>query len=189
MPVFILPPLNTSWVLIVSHAERSCYKNFQNFLKDFADSFKLRKNFKIICFGGEQFSKSEKETFKNLRLSQKNIIQMSGNDDLIYQLYKNARALIYPSLYEGFGLPILEAMSLNCPVICSNTSSLPEVAGDAASYFNPYNFKEIQEVIEKNIYSDDYLDKLKNPGKERVKLFSWKKCGQETLNCYSQLIS
>ena len=67
-----------------------------------------------------------------LHLDKSNIIQKSGEDFLLTNLYKNAAAFVYPSLYEGFGLPPLEAMSLGCPVICSNLSSLPEVVGNAA---------------------------------------------------------
>jgi glycosyltransferase involved in cell wall biosynthesis len=168
--------------------KRLGYKNFDNLIKVYANSNQLKKDFKIICFGGGAFSKSEKEKFKNLKLDKKNIIQIFGNDLMLSQLYKNARALIYPSLYEGFGLPILEAMSLNCAVICGNTSSMTEVGGNAVLYFDPNNLDEMASVIEKNIYSNEILDNLINLGKERAKLFSWQKCGQETLDCYNQLI-
>ena len=165
------------------------YKNFENLIKVYANSNQLKKDFKIVCFGGGEFSKSEKENFASLKLDQKNIIQTFGDDSILCQLYKNARALIYPSLYEGFGLPILEAMSPNCAVICGNTSSMTEVGGSAVLYFDPNNLDEMTKVIKQNIYSNQTLDNFINLGKERAKFFSWEKCGKETLDCYNQVIS
>jgi len=103
--------------------------------------------------------------------------------------YRAADIFVFPSLYEGFGLPILEAMSLNCAVICGNTSSMTEVGGSAVLYFDPNNLDEMSDVIKQNIYSNQILDNFINLGKERAKFFSWEKCGQETLDCYNQLIS
>ena len=100
-------------------------------------------------------------------------------------LYKNALALVYPSLYEGFGIPLLEAMSCKCPVISSNVSSIPEVVGDAGEYFNPKNIEEIREAIENVFYSNERIKELKTKGLEREKLFSWKKCAKETLAIYN----
>jgi len=97
------------------------------------------------------------------------------------ELYKNADLFILPSFYEGFGLPILEAMSYGIPVICSNTSSLPEVAGGAALLINPNNPKEIAEAMNK-VFSDDALrKKMIEKGFENIKKFSWKKCARETM--------
>ena len=76
-------------------------------------------------------------------LSNNNIIQKSGDDNLLRNFYKGASLFVYPSLYEGFGLPLLEAMSCGCPVICSNTSSIPEVVGNAAIYFDPRSLSSI----------------------------------------------
>ena len=113
---------------------------------------------------------------------------MFGNDKKLFFLYKNARALIYPSKYEGFGLPVLEAMASNCPVICSNASSLSEVGGDSVQYFDPYNLDEMNDVINATIYSDDKLGELKKKGEIQSKLFSWDKCSSETLNIYKDLL-
>ena len=82
------------------------------------------------------------------------------------------------SLYEGFGLPILEAMSYDCPVVASNVSSLPEVVGDAGVLVNPKNAKAIAKGIEKAIKNRDNLVKK---GRKQVKKFSWEKCARETL--------
>ncbi len=98
------------------------------------------------------------------------------------QLFQNAEMFILPSFYEGFGMPILEAQSSGCPVITSNISSMPEVAGQGALLINPKNIEEIAEMMYK-IISDSQLKKdLIEKGYENIKRFSWQKCAQETLN-------
>jgi glycosyltransferase involved in cell wall biosynthesis len=86
------------------------------------------------------------------------IIHEDGDDDKLNCYYKNARAFVYPSLYEGFGLPILEAMQMGCPVICSSTSSFPEVAGNAGIYFNPVSVESIVTTLENHIFDDHKLE-------------------------------
>ena len=94
---------------------------------------------------------------------------------------------VYPSKYEGFGIPPLEAMSLDCPVICSNTSSIPEVVGDAGEYFDPYDVDSIMSSIERVLQSSVRRAELVLLGRERCKRFSWKRCAQETLAVYRRL--
>ena len=88
-------------------------------------------------------------------------------------LYSAAGALLYPSLYEGFGLPPLEAMACGCPVIVSNTSSLPEVCGSAAYYVDPSSIDRLAEAIAKVMLDDDVKHSLRQKGVERARLFSW----------------
>ncbi len=100
-------------------------------------------------------------------------------------LYSGAQALVYPSLYEGFGLPILEAFACGCPVVTSNISSMPEVAGDAAVLVNPEDVDDIRRGIERVLSKrEEFIEK----GFRRVKEFSWKKTAQETLRVYRELI-
>ncbi|MDQ5954196.1 MAG: hypothetical protein QG583_124, partial [Patescibacteria group bacterium] len=96
-------------------------------------------------------------------------------------LYKNAELFAFPSLYEGFGLPVLEAMKFNCPVLTSNVSSLPEAGGDAAHYCNPESTESIKEGIEKILEDRKYRVNLIEKGKENIKKFSWEKAAKETL--------
>lgn len=108
-------------------------------------------------------------------------------DDELASLYKQAEFFILPSLYEGFGLPVLEAMQQGCPVITSNVSSLPEVGGDAALYVDPENTSDIKEKMEK-LLTDKTLQKdLIEKGKKQVKKFSWEKTAQETLAVLQQV--
>ena len=96
--------------------------------------------------------------------------------------------MIYPSKYEGFGLPILEAMSFGCPVLCSNTSSLPEVGADAVKYFDPENYESILNSILSIVYSEFESDKLKRYGREQIKKFNWEDCSNKTIQIYKKLV-
>lgn len=109
---------------------------------------------------------------------------MHADDSLLASLYSQAALFVYPSLYEGFGLPLLEAMRCGCPVACSNTSSMPEIAGDAASYFDPSDEEGMRAVMESTLQSKDILRSLQARGYERGKLFSWDKCVSQTLELY-----
>jgi glycosyltransferase involved in cell wall biosynthesis len=107
--------------------------------------------------------------------------------DLGY-LYKGAFCFVFPSLYEGFGLPPLEAMSFDCPVITSKVSSLPEVCGDAAIYIDPYDSDDIRESIELLINNPQVRSKLIELGKERVKLFSMGNYAKKLYEAYAKVI-
>lgn len=96
-------------------------------------------------------------------------------------LYRNAKVFVYPSLYEGFGIPILEAMASKVPVIVANNSSLPEVAGSAALYFDAKNPNDLAEKIESIASDNDMAQELVSKGLERIKKFSWENCARETL--------
>lgn len=96
-------------------------------------------------------------------------------------LYEHALCYVLPSLYEGFGLPVLEAMKYGCPVITSNVSSLPEAGGDAAMYVDPKSVNDIAEKIEKVISDEELQAEMKKKGYEHIKKFSWEKAAKETL--------
>jgi glycosyltransferase involved in cell wall biosynthesis len=92
---------------------------------------------------------------------------------------------ILPSLFEGFGIPLLEAMSLGCPVAASNKTSIPEVVGDAALLFNPNSSEQIAEAILSVVSDKTCREQLIDRGRQRVKLFSWEKMAEETIHAYS----
>ena len=110
------------------------------------------------------------------------------NSDLdIIKIFDKSFCFISTSSNEGFGLPPLEAMACSCPVISSNTSSMPEVISDAGEYFNPNSSEDIQQAIEAVIYSPSRIMQLKEKGIKRVKLFGWDKCAKETLDVYKKI--
>ena len=167
---------------------RHGYKNFSCFLRAYATSKWVRNNFRIVCFGGGKLTDSERLLMVELGIAASAVVQLGGSDELLSALYQGAAALIYPSSYEGFGIPPLEAMSLGCPVICSMTSSIPEVVGEAGEYFDPYDVESIKHAIERVLQSSTRRSELISLGSLRCKLFSWERCAQETLNIYKRLV-
>jgi glycosyltransferase involved in cell wall biosynthesis len=166
---------------------RQGYKNFANFLRGYAAS-SLISDLQIVAFGGNSFNPSELALSDSLGIPRCNIIQLGGSDALLHSLYHGALAFIYPSLYEGFGFPPLEAMSKNCPVISSNASCMPEIIGDAAEFFDPLDPYDIASAIERVSSSEALRHSLINKGKKRLKKFSWKKCADETLKVYERVL-
>jgi glycosyltransferase involved in cell wall biosynthesis len=177
---------NKPYILYVG--QRSVYKNFNRLLQAYSYSPRLKKDFKLVCFGGARFSSEEIDQLRQLNLKTEDIVHVNGNDDVLGTLYSNAAVFVFPSLYEGFGIPLLEAMSFKCPVVCSNTSSLPEVAENAAEYFDPYNIEEMMFSIESVVFSNEKINNLIERGLRRIKYFSWEKCAEQTLKVYSSLL-
>lgn len=167
--------------------QRAGYKNFVGLLKAVAASEKLMADFKVIAFGGSRFSSSEKKLIYSLGFAENQVQHKFGDDNVLGQLYVSAKAFVYPSIYEGFGIPPLEAMAHHCPVISSNTSSMPEVIGTAAEYFNPLDTDDMKFAIEKVVYSESRIGMLKALGQKQLMSFSWDKCSQKTLSIYRSL--
>ncbi len=177
-------------VLFIGRLEKR--KNLVNLIKAF-ELFKNNSKFKIPNsklilagekgFGFEEIKKTIDES------PHKNDIILKGyvSEEEKERLYGSADLFVFPSLYEGFGLPVLEAMSYGVPVVCSNNSSLPEVAGKAALLVDPYNIKEIAMAMNKVFSDADLREEMVKKGFENVKRFSWEKCARETidvlLNC------
>jgi len=179
-------PLYQPFLLFVGN--RGGHKNFLRLLEAFGISPQLRTRFKLICFGGGPFSSHEMLEIKSHSLGDNQVIQLDGTDKLLATLYKSATVFIYPSLYEGFGIPPLEAMSYDCPVVCSNTSSIPEVVGDAGQYFDPYDTESMRLAIEDVTESNDLQGYLAAKGRKRLEFFSWDQCAAETLETYKKLV-
>lgn len=167
---------------------RGGYKNFEALIRAFVSSSYLRSGFSVMCFGGGAFIPDELALFRQLQLSDAHVRQISGNDEVLASMYANAAAFVYPSLYEGFGIPPLEAMSLGCPVICGNTSSIPEVVGDAGEYFDPSDTESMRVAIEAVLQSTGRSQELVAKGHARRSLFSWQRCASETLDVYRSIL-
>ncbi|MDA9282335.1 glycosyltransferase family 4 protein [Pseudomonadales bacterium] len=166
---------------------RTGHKNFKRFIEAFSLSSLLKRNYRIICFGGGSFSDEEKAFFEDLQVSDR-IKQVSGADDILANFYRNAELFVYPSLYEGFGIPPLEAMSVGCPVAASNASSIPEVCGQAVKYFNPSDVQSIRDALEYVLSNSVYSEGLVVLGYEQCAKFSWEKCGKDTLDLYTSVL-
>jgi glycosyltransferase involved in cell wall biosynthesis len=164
------------------------YKNFPGLLAGFAES-QLFKTHKLVCFGGGQLTEHEHERIKQLRIPDDRFYFVAGDDAALSRYYASAEALVYPSLYEGFGIPLLEAMGCGCPVICSNSSSIPEVAGEAALYFDPEDAQSISAAMLRVVQSSDERRQMISKGKDRVKRFSWDMCAQQTYAVYEKILT
>ena len=124
---------------------------------------------------------------KQLGLNDKVVFTGFVDDNDLPLLMNAANLLVFPSLYEGFGIPPLEAMACGTPVVASNTSSIPEVVGDAALLFDPYNIKEMTKAINRALTDVKLRNKLRKRGFERIKQFSWEKAARETLQVYKEV--
>lgn len=166
---------------------RNIYKNFIPFLIAVSPILK-QYNLRLICAGGTSFNEEEYGIIKSLGV-EVNIEQRLITDQVLVQLYSHAVAFIFPSLYEGFGIPTLEAMSCGCPCILSDRSSMPEVAGEAALYFNPDDIDDMRSTIVELLDDKKLREKLVERGTKRASLFSWERTVQETLSLYTNIVS
>jgi glycosyltransferase involved in cell wall biosynthesis len=174
-----------SYLLYVG--QRGGYKNFACLLKAVAANPRLRADMDIVAFGGGQLTRAELNLVQTLGLSASTVRQVDGSDDLLCWHYRQAAALVYPSFYEGFGMPPLEAMSQGCPVVSSSASAMPEIIGNAGTYFDPNSPEDLSRAIE-TVLSDDRLRAdLTLRGRERVAMFTWEQCAKRTLAVYATL--
>lgn len=165
---------------------RSPVKNFTGLLHAFAASPLLRSSCRLVCVGGGDFTAEEGRRLQELKV-QDLVCHISADDGELAALYAYAEAFVYPSFYEGFGLPLLEAMRCGCPVACSRASSMPEIAGDAACYFDPEDEGSIRSVLEHIVEDSTFRGELVKRGCAREQLFSWKKCAEDTYSVYRKL--
>ncbi len=180
-----VPSLPANYILYVGN--RSGYKNFLFFVESISTILIREKDLFLVCAGGGDFSSQESKLFSKLGILGK-VKQVSFKSDreLAY-IYKKAKVYVLPSLYEGFGLTVLEAFSMGCPVIASNRSSIPEVCGKAAVYVNPEDRESIKIAVEKVLSDEDVRNHIVYLGFLTLKRFSWAKTVTETLNVYKSL--
>ena len=181
-PVFPTSP----YILYVG--SRFGYKNFERLLRAFAILKLSNPKLCLVCFGGGSLTRDELKLANDLGLSSSDMIQMSGLDAILANLYTHAQAFVYPSLYEGFGIPPLEAMSCGCPVVCSGLSSIPEVVGEAGMYFDPLSPQDMARAIQSVLDNSDLKAELIKAGFERIKRFSWERCATETRAIYDLVL-
>ena len=165
---------------------RDSYKNFKTFIEAISPLFHKEKDLKLVCVGS-LFNQEEAEDLKRLNILDRTVIS-NVNESKLNCLYANALVFVFPSLYEGFGMPILEAFANNCPICLSDTSCFPEIAGDAGVYFDPSNRGSILAAVEKIIYNKDFAMSMRKAGEKRLENFSWKKAAAKTILTYQEAI-
>jgi len=166
--------------------DRSIYKNFYFFVQSVSPLLMDDKDLFIVCTGNK-FLYNELEFFNKLRVQNK-IVQYYVNDASLAYLYRNALAFVFPPLYEGFGLPVLEAFSCGCPAVVSRISALCEIGGNATIYFDPKDPSSILESVNKVVYDYSLRKELIRKGYDRAKMFSWEKTAKETLKVYESVL-
>ena len=165
---------------------RDGYKNFRGALEGYLLSGIWRDGVKLICTGSK-FSETELKLFNAMNLKDMVVCEENVVTKRLYKLYKHAYCLLYTSFYEGFGLPPIEAMSCGCPVIASNTSSIPEVVADAAVLVNPYNVQDIADGILK-LGSTEVRKEFILKGINHAQRFSWDKTAYEHFKVYKEIL-
>ena len=165
-------------------------KNLRRLLKAYSIHKKENKtSYPLVVAGGTGWMEEDLIDFVG-ELDLENDVKMLGyvSDDELGWLYKNCFAFLYPSIYEGFGLPVLEAITLGAAVIASSTTSIPEVAGNAVFYVDPYKEEEMVQAFSSLLDGHGYRERLKALAVEQARNFSWKGCATEVLDIYRHLI-
>ncbi len=187
-PAHTRKPVTDSRPFFLYVGQRSGYKNFANLLLAYGSSRIINENFDLVAFGVDPFNAEERAAIRASGLDLTRVRHLTGNDDVLDQLYRSATALFYPSLYEGFGFPPLEGMLRGCPVACSNTSSIPEIVGDAGLYFDPTDVDAIRQALETLGSSVSARSNLIELGLARATHFSFDQCAAQTIEVYESAL-
>lgn len=180
-PVPDLPP---NYILYVG--DRSGFKNFYLFARAFREFSEKFPDIELVLSGGGRLAVAEKEYLNNLGITGK-VRHYHVTDEELNFLYSNARVFVYPSLYEGFGFPILEAFRARCPVVLSDIPCFTEIAADGAEYFASKDLDSLVAALERVICDSTLRSELVARGEERVKAFPLERSVQRTLELYERL--
>lgn len=179
------PLINDKYILFVGNRNR--YKMFSRLLSEFSVFYQDHPDIRLVCTG-KPFTYNEIKQLQKYGLTDV-IIHLTPTDVELKNLYAYAFAFIYPSEYEGFGMPILEAYAYGCPLILNQKSCFPEIAADAALYFNTSEDNSIQNALETIVnYSADQLNQLVEKGYNRLANFSWEKSANQLISVYKSVI-
>ncbi|GAA3779478.1 glycosyltransferase family 1 protein [Flavobacterium ginsengiterrae] len=179
------PLIEEDYILFVGN--RSEYKNFNFFITAIAELL-IENNLKVVCAGGGDFTAEEIQHLRLLKLEDKVVFKKIINDNVLSNYYIHALFFCFPSLYEGFGIPVLEAFACGCPILLSNGGSLPEVGGDAAVYFDPNLADSLKIAASTLIKNESLRNSLKIRGIKRLELFSWNKTFKDHLSVYESVV-
>lgn len=167
--------------------KRYAYKNFGRLVHCLIPIMQANPDLWLVCAGGGAFKNAELNLLKSHQINQRVIYQPIHDNEQLASLYNHAQCLVYPSLYEGFGLPIIEAFACGCPVITSKGSSTGEIAGDAAVLINPNDTEEMSQKISEVLNNEFLQDQLVKLGHNRAHLFNWDKTANQTLKLYQAI--
>lgn len=167
---------------------RTGYKNFTQLSGSMSCLARRYRDLHLVCVGGGSFTPQERSSFADAGLSDR-VHQFSATDGELAYCYAKSAAFVFPSLYEGFGIPVLESFVCGCPAILSNRGSLPEVAGDAAAYFDPNDLESLDQAIDRVLGDGGELRaKMVHHGRLRAADFSSEKTALETAAVYRNVL-
>jgi glycosyltransferase involved in cell wall biosynthesis len=164
---------------------RNTYKNFTLFIEAVTPLLAADPDLGVLCIGGGAFTPAEQEL---IGTHAGRVIQRSVRDDELAACYAHATAFVFPSRYEGFGIPILEAFACGCPALVAKASCFPEIAGDAALYFDADDRDSLRASLARLLADPALRDGLRARGAEQVKRFSWRATADATLAAYRALL-
>jgi glycosyltransferase involved in cell wall biosynthesis len=164
---------------------RHGHKNFGFFAATIAELLIAKPDLYLVCTG-PQFSREEAALFSNLGIAKK-VLHRFAPEAALYSIYSRARCFVFPSYYEGFGIPILEAFEAGCPVLLARASCFPEIAGDAALYFDPREGQELLDSLSELLKSESLRGELIAKGRKRLRDFSWDLTYSRTMDCYREI--
>ena len=167
---------------------RSTYKNFKILVEAFEEICKKNNDITLVCVGGGMFNEKEIDELKQRNIYKRVYQYLHVNNKKLNFIYQKAKMFVFPSLYEGFGIPILESFASKCPTIVSNASCFPEIAQDAALYFDPFDKDSLVDKITIVLHDIDVRNKYINLGEKRSQDFSWKKTMTKHLDVYNSMI-
>lgn len=170
------------YILYVGERGRE-YKNFTGLVAAFQTSEKLRTTHRLVAVGGRGFTAGEVALLRDAGIAD-HAVQISAAEAQLAALYRDAGCLVYPSTYEGFGIPPLEAMGLGCPVVALRAASIPEVCGDAATYADDPSGEALAQAIEQVVFDDAETARMRAAGIARAAQFSWDRCAREHAAVY-----
>jgi glycosyltransferase involved in cell wall biosynthesis len=166
---------------------RPGYKNFTTFVEGVHSLLLREKSLKLICAGGGKFNSEEQQLINKLGISNQ-VLQVPIDDRRLATLYSHALFFVFPSLYEGFGIPTLEAFNCACPTILSNVSSLPEVGQEAALYIEPESPEDILSKCELFYYDKELREDYRRRAVAQAPMFSWENVSRQTLDIYQSAL-
>jgi glycosyltransferase involved in cell wall biosynthesis len=164
--------------------QRAGYKNFDTLLRAVAASDRLRRDVRLVCFGGAPLSADEVAQARRLGLQDDQLERHGGDDVALARWYGGAAAFVYPSRHEGFGLPPLEAMACGCPVVCGEAGAVGEVVGDAAELCDTSDAAALAAALERVLLCTERAGALVAAGRERVRHFTWERCAAASFEVY-----
>lgn len=178
--------LPENYILFVGH--RGQYKNASVLVQAFSDLATKFPDLQVAYVGGGRFTTTEQNVIKQFGLTGR-VVQIDLPDESMPSAYAHAKAFVFPSHFEGFGLPVLEAMACAVPAVLARATSLPEVGGSAAAYFTPDNPEELAGELDAILSDSAKAEGMKQAGLRWAQQFPWSRTAEQTAEIYRQVLS